>query len=297
MNQARILTSSHLKCCVFRRLVMSRLCVAIIVCLVLSLTGCAVFRTDAEAAKYETVRVSLRHDTAEAIKHNVAGLKALEGGHLDKAEKHFQKALIADVDFGPAHNNLGELYYSQEKLYLAAWEFEYAIKLMPERPEPHNNLGLVYEDASRFADALREYETALATETAGIEPFANLTRVRIRRGERSTETAHMLHDLVLKDDRPEWREWAREQLATTHRDLLDCEDEGGQIVSPERLDSPTPGTERIRIGPELVPPDIPVPETSLPALDGEPNVLGVEGRTTLRSARSRVQQVNWYDGL
>ncbi len=275
---------------------MSRLCVAIIVCLVSSLTGCAVFRTDAEAAKYETVRVSLRHDTAEAIKHNVAGLKALEGGHLDKAEKHFQKALIADVDFGPAHNNLGELYYSQEKLYLAAWEFEYAIKLMPERPEPHNNLGLVYEDASRFADALREYETALATETAGIEPFANLTRVRIRRGERSTETAHMLHDLVLKDDRPEWREWAREQLATTHRDLLDCEDEGGLIVPPEILDTPTRGTERIRIGPELIPSDIPGPDTPLPALDGEPNGLGTEGRTTLRSTKSRVQQVNWYDG-
>lgn len=275
---------------------MSRLCVAIIVCLVPLLTGCAVFRSDAEAAKYETVRVSLRHDTAEAIKHNVAGLKALEAGHLDKAEKHFQKALIADVDFGPAHNNLGELYYSQEKLYLAAWEFEYAIKLMPERPEPHNNLGLVYEDASRFAEAMREYETALATETVGIEPFANLTRVRIRRGERSTETAHMLHDLVLKDDRPEWREWAREQLATTHRDLGDCDDGSGVIVPPELLVPQSPVNDMIRIGPDSTAPEEQPPAAPVPILNEEPTGVGTEGRSTLRRSKPRVQQVNWYDG-
>jgi hypothetical protein len=35
---------------------------------------------------------------------------------------------------GPAHNNLGIVYYRQKKYYLAAWEFQYAAKLMAYSP-------------------------------------------------------------------------------------------------------------------------------------------------------------------
>ena len=100
----------------------------------------------------------------------------------------------------------------------------------------------------------------------------------------------MLHDLVLKDDRPEWREWAREQLATTQRDLLDCEEGDGLIVPSELLDPQTPAPEWIRIGP-----DPPLPDAPIPILEGEPNATGTEGRTTLRATKSPVQQVHWYD--
>jgi hypothetical protein len=31
---------------------------------------------------------------------------------------------------GPAHNNLGIVYYRRKKYYLAAWEFQYAARLM-----------------------------------------------------------------------------------------------------------------------------------------------------------------------
>lgn len=278
---------------------MLRWCVTIVVCLVPWMTGCAIFRSNATETKYETIRVNLRHDTSEAIKQNNLALKCLEHGHPEQAEKHFQKALIADVDYGPAHNNLGEWYYSQEKLYLAAWEFEYAIKLMPERPEPHNNLGLVYEDASRFADAMREYQTALSMETAGVEPLANLTRVRIRRGERSSETAQMLHDLVLKDDRPEWCEWAREQLATTHRDLLPCEDGDELLLTPGVLVPHSPVFDVVPGGPDLLPPSAPVPilngEPNEPVERDFPNETGTTGRSHLRTSQSRIQQANWYD--
>jgi hypothetical protein len=32
---------------------------------------------------------------------------------------------------GPAHNNLGIVYYRQKKYYLAAWEFQHAARLYP----------------------------------------------------------------------------------------------------------------------------------------------------------------------
>ena len=37
--------------------------------------------------------------------------------------------------------------------YLAAWEFEFALKISPSTAEYHNNLGLVYEAADRLDDA------------------------------------------------------------------------------------------------------------------------------------------------
>ena len=79
------------------------------------------------------------------------------------AEKYLRKAPAADVRFGPAHHSLGVLYFWQKKLYLAAWEFEYAARLMPDRYEPLNNLGLVYESVGKFAQAKSYYLLAQRT--------------------------------------------------------------------------------------------------------------------------------------
>ena len=46
---------------------------------------------------------------------------------MEKAEKLLKQALTADIGYGPAHNNLGKVYYHRQNFYLAAWEFEYAI--------------------------------------------------------------------------------------------------------------------------------------------------------------------------
>lgn len=182
------------------------------------LTGCSVFNH--EPARYETIAGNPNHDTAEARKQNEAALKLIDKEDYDAAEQKLQKALIADVSFGPAHNNLGNIYFDQGKLYLAAWEFEYATRLMPEQASPHNNLGLVYEQVGRIPEAIQHYQTALQLSTGNVEIMANLARARIRQGERSSETATLLNELALRDDRPEWREWALAQLNTKHLDLL-----------------------------------------------------------------------------
>jgi Flp pilus assembly protein TadD len=117
------------------------------------------------------------------------------------------------VMYGPGHNNLGKVYYHQSKLYLAAWEFQYAAKLMPNVPEPRNNLGLVFESAGKLDDAVGSYGEAMRLEPDNVQFIGNLARARVRRGDRDGEVRELLGKLVLRETRPRWAEWAREQLS------------------------------------------------------------------------------------
>ncbi|HEV8607960.1 MAG TPA: tetratricopeptide repeat protein [Tepidisphaeraceae bacterium] len=151
-------------------------------------------------------------DTDLAKRENDHALRLLDEGKLEEAESHLKRALEADVMYGPAHNNLGLVYYHQSKLYPAAWEFQSAIKLMPYQPEPRNNLGLVFEKAGKISNAAEAYEKARQMEPDNPEYLANLARAKIRRGDRDLETKKLLEELVLKDSRPQWSQWARINL-------------------------------------------------------------------------------------
>ncbi|WP_197453663.1 tetratricopeptide repeat protein [Caulifigura coniformis] len=169
---------------------------------------------------YETVAADPHRDTEAAIAKNEKALKHIHAAHWDHAEKALQDALVADVRYGPAHNNLGWVYYKQGRYYLAAWEFEYAQKLMTGIPEPVNNLGLVYEEVGRLAEAQACFDQAAGADPGNPQFLANLARVRLKQGERSTDTAHLLREVAFRDERPEWREWALEHLSSDHRDLV-----------------------------------------------------------------------------
>jgi Tfp pilus assembly protein PilF len=151
-------------------------------------------------------------DTDLAKKENDHALHLLDEGKLEEAESHLKKSLEADVMYGPAHNNMGLVYYHQGKLYPAAWEFQSAIKLMPYQPEPRNNLGLVFEKAGKITNAAEAYEKARQLEPDNPEYLANLARAKVRRGDRDQETKKLLEELVLKDSRPQWSQWARVNL-------------------------------------------------------------------------------------
>jgi Flp pilus assembly protein TadD len=119
--------------------------------------------------------------------------------------------------FGPPHNNLGLIYYHQDKLYPAAWEFHNAIKLMPYVPEPRNNLGLVFEKAGKLQSAADAYARAREMEPDNPQYLANLARAKVRHGDRDEDTRRLLEEVVMKDDRPEWRGWAKLNLYRMNR--------------------------------------------------------------------------------
>jgi tetratricopeptide (TPR) repeat protein len=176
-----------------------------------------------------------------------------------------QKALVADVNYGPAHNNLGQLYFLQRKFYLAAWEFESATKLMPECPEPQNNLGLVFEEVGKFDEAINCYRTALSLQSNNPEIIGNLARTLVRQEQFDEETRGLLEGLVSMDTRPEWVAWAREQLAL-HEQLPPREKKkSAELSLPETIPTPPPmGTPEPAFGfQELAPP------TTLPSSEKE----------------------------
>src|SRR5262245_14166428 len=164
---------------------------------------------------YRTIAADPHHDMERARVETERAIKLMEKCKWHDAELALQQALIADVTYGPAHNNLGHLYFSQGNYYLAAWEFEYASRLMPERPEPQNNLGLLYEEVGKIDEAVGFFEAALEIQPQNPNVIGNLARARLRRGDRASEVHSLLLDLQLYDTRPDWIEWAKETLALT----------------------------------------------------------------------------------
>ena len=195
------------------------------VCLSLpAVSGCRLMRQE-DAARYETVAVDPTRDTQAATLHHEQALKIIERASkpkceccpgflcdLHRAEKLLHKALLADVRYGPAHNTLGMLYFYQHKLYLAAWEFEYAARLMPDYGEPLNNLGLVYEAADRLGRAIEHYELALEIAPQNPVYLGNLAKAHLRQGNDLEEVRGVLKEMIFYDTRPEWVAWARDTL-------------------------------------------------------------------------------------
>jgi Tfp pilus assembly protein PilF len=130
-----------------------------------------------------------------------------------KAEALLREALNADLYNGPAHNNLGALYLSQGKLYEAAGEFEWARKLMPGHPDPRMNLALVFERAGRTDEALSTYRTALEVYPEHIPTMQAMTRLQLRAGRTDDHLNDQLAEIALRGETPQWREWARLQMA------------------------------------------------------------------------------------
>lgn len=186
--------------------------VILLLLMLTALTGCQSSEREPRIA-YNTVDLADQQNTERARAFNERALAAIEEGELEKAEQLLRQALTADVMFGPAHNNLGKVYFAQSQLYLAAWEFQYAAKAMPHQPEPRNNLGLVLERARRLDEAVTQYQAALEMAPDHPEILGNLLRARLRRGEHGDDLREQLKELILKDDRPQWVQWAKSQHA------------------------------------------------------------------------------------
>lgn len=182
----------------------------LILCMIL---GCSAPQSSSPPnGEYRTITADPRRDTDAAIKANQEGLVRLGKNQIPQAIECFNAALTADVSFGPAHNNLGKAYYAYRDYYKAAWEFEYAIKLMPNQSQPRNNLGLVYENVDKLDEAIANYDEALKLDANNPQYLGNAARARVRRGDKTHELRELLSKLILHDTRQDWINWARQTL-------------------------------------------------------------------------------------
>ena len=182
-----------------------------------AMTGCKALNTP-YTKQYETVSANPNHDSVTAEREHAKALKYLDcfepdhPGKLAKAEIHLKKALVADVTYGPAHNSLGVVYMLQRNYYIAAWEFEYAAKLMPSNTEPIYNLAQLYEAADKLELAIEYYEQAIAIEPRDPAVIGSLAAAMLRSDRTLDEVRPLLQDLVFYDNREDWIAWAQDQL-------------------------------------------------------------------------------------
>lgn len=188
--------------------------------------GCA-DKPAATVRSYQTVAVDPRRDTETARECNTRGAELLDQDDLAGAEAEFIAALEADLFFGPAHSNLGAVYYRQKHYYKAAWEYQYAAKIMPGVAAPHNNLGLLYETVGKIDPALASFSQAHKLAPAAIEITVNLARIRIRKKMLDDDTRDLLHEIIRRGNTQSHIDWAAKRLAemktppATSNDSLD----------------------------------------------------------------------------
>ncbi|MEM6691226.1 MAG: tetratricopeptide repeat protein [Planctomycetota bacterium] len=232
---------------------------------------------------------------------NEKGTRAFRLGHYDKAEAFFRDALAQDVSFGPAHNNLGQLYLARHQLYLAAWEFEYAANLMPELPHPIVGQGLAYETAEQLDQAELYYRQAHEQFPTNPLVLSSLVRVLIKQDSDPFEIGVLLDQLILHDDRQDWIEWAKELRMTRYG--LDCgvcidgyHELGAEEyrADPAKVDSNDTGSGRLLDGlMEFGPPEqIPAPTPSDLPQDGDTQPLELLMPQTGEAPVDSVKQVS-----
>lgn len=187
--------------------------IPILVGLALTVAGGACSAPASRSTPYATYHAPPTRDTAAAQRATNQGLRAIQGGDDEAAERAFREALGHDLAHAAAHNNLGLVLLRKQRWYEASWEFAYAAKLQPQAAEPKGNLGLVFEAVGRFEQAADEYEAALRLDPDNIQVMGHLARTLVKTGEpaRQTRLRELLEQLALRADQ-NWSDWARREL-------------------------------------------------------------------------------------
>ena len=181
---------------------------------VLVVAGCA---GQGRRAEYRTVSEIGQRSSLTAERLNRQGLKAVEEGDLDDAERLFRQALEEDLYYAPAHNNLGLVLVQTTRHYEAAWEFDYATKLVPRALEPRGNLGLLYENVGQLDRAMVEYEAALEIEPENLVAMRHLARVMIKADRHDDRLKTILEKLLHVPGDTQWDAWVRGQVIRVGR--------------------------------------------------------------------------------
>jgi tetratricopeptide (TPR) repeat protein len=153
------------------------------------------------ASKFASMASS--HPDLAAIAHFNAGTLYDSVGEQKDAESEYQAALQANAGFGPALNNLGEIYYRQGARARAKEWFEKAIAADPKKNAPaYNNLAVIlYNEAKEtgnaglYKEAISKLRRALAIDNDSMPAYALLALIYYTTAE-GAESKLRLAELV-----------------------------------------------------------------------------------------------------
>jgi tetratricopeptide (TPR) repeat protein len=99
-----------------------------------------------------------------AVIWNKTGIAYHQQMLLDKARKHYEKALKINPKYSEAVNNLGTVYYAKKNYRRAISEYKKALQMAPNSASIHSNLGTGYFARKRYKEAADEYQIALSLD-------------------------------------------------------------------------------------------------------------------------------------
>lgn len=164
------------------------------------------------------VKVTLsagKTDPQLATRLNKQALLLLEQDKPHDAILLLKDAVAANPQDARSYNNLGKVYFQEERYSEALNMFRQALKRSENEPcpEPHNNLAMAYERAGKYEMAIEHYTQAHTLAPQNIIYTGNLTRALHHRGDRDQKFMNLLDEITLKDPRADWQQWARAQKA------------------------------------------------------------------------------------
>lgn len=219
-----------------RRLIPSALAAAL---LLAAIAGCEEPRKDLSLEDAYARQLRLQQEAEEIYQR---GLEALKDEKLDVAERAFESVLRLNPYHGPAHNELGGIYFTKASggmsgysLDKAARRFEQAARYMPSNWKPLYNLGKVWEAADRWPEARDAYKDALKYAPREPAILCNLAAIYIEEGINHREAIALLEEAILHETRKEWKAWINIQLRK-----LKYEKPATRPARPSYDDSPLP---------------------------------------------------------
>lgn len=130
----------------------------------------------------------------DATIDNLIGITETQLGHLEEANRWYERAIHIRPDEAAPHRNLGHNYLTAKQYSEAEKELKTAERLAPENPFAHYYLAELYLETSRDADAFREFQPAhalLENDPASLFLMAQAC-VRLGKGPEAAELIHSL---------------------------------------------------------------------------------------------------------
>ena len=128
------------------------------------------------ASKFSSIAGSKPEVAAQA--HFNAGTLLDGAGEQKDAEAEYQAALSSNPAYGPALNNLGEIYYRTGSPQRAREWFEKAINADPTHNAPaYNNLALMLFQENNYKEAVSKLRRALAIDNESMPAYAMLALI------------------------------------------------------------------------------------------------------------------------
>lgn len=135
-----------------------------VILLVVFMAGCAATGPGDMSEKGKVIEQPEPKVEPNALAAYASAVASLRAGNNDLAESKFKKLANDYPQYSGPHNNLGIIYYHEDKIDQAKASFAKALELNPRSVVSLNHLGIISRKEGDFKKALEYYERALQVD-------------------------------------------------------------------------------------------------------------------------------------